>query len=91
MFSDTRGPRVEITNSIPGETNNVNMRITWSSDERANFVCLLDDVKTACGDGSTGDYTTPDLTDGKHSFTVSSVDPLGNEGRPVTVEWNTGE
>ena len=64
---------------------------TWSSNEPGTFVCLLDGVEVSCCKGTTGDYTTPDLSDGKHSFSVSSVDPLGNKGRPVTVEWETGE
>ena len=91
MFSDTQGPRVQLTNSTPRATNNPKTRITWSSNEPGTFVCLLDGVEVSCGKGTTGDYTTPDLSDGKHSFSVSSVDPLGNKGRPVTVEWETGE
>lgn len=54
-------------------------------------MCLLDGVEVPCGNGTTGEYTTPDLSDGRHSFSVSSVDPLGNKGRPVTAEWETGE
>ena len=68
MFSDTQGPRVQLTNNIPRATNNPKTRITWSSNEPGTFVCLLDGVEVSCGKGTTGDYTTPDLSDGKHSL-----------------------
>ncbi|XP_028410633.1 uncharacterized protein LOC114533322 [Dendronephthya gigantea] len=87
--TDTRGPRIQITNQVPRETKNKQTRITWSADEKGTFKCTLDDVEVPCGDGTEGDYTTPDLNDGEHTFTVESVDKVGNKGDPVSVRWNT--
>ena len=90
-MTDDTNIQFEMFSDTPRATNNSKTRITWSSNEPGTFVCLLEGVGVSCSNGTTGDYTTPDLSDGKHSFSVSSVDPLGNKGRPVTVEWETGE
>ena len=88
--SDTRGPTVQLTNRVPPQTSNPKTRITWSSSEPGKFECLLDGIKVACGSGTTGAYTTPDLNDDNHWFSVNSVDPLGNKGTPERVDWKTG-
>ena len=44
-----------------------------------------------CGRGRTGDYTTPRLPDGKHTFSVNAVDNVGNKGTPEVVNWATGK
>jgi hypothetical protein len=81
---------VQLTNRVPPQTSNPKTRITWSSSEPGKFECLLDGIKVACGSGTTGAYTTPDLNDDNHWFSVNSVDPLGNKGTPERVDWKTG-
>lgn len=43
-----------------------------------------------CGRGTDGDYTTPNLPDGKYRFEVTAVDNLGNKGTPEVVSWSKG-
>ncbi len=43
-----------------------------------------------CGSGTTGEYTTPILPQGKNTFEVTAVDHVGNKGIPKVVEWTTG-
>lgn len=91
FFSDTQGPRIQITNRVPPQTSNPRTKIAWVANEPGTFKCVLDGVEVPCGDGTSGQYTTPELPDGKHSFSVSSVDSLGNKGRPLNVNWETGK
>lgn len=82
---------MQITNSVLPQTSNPKTRITWSATEQGTFECALDGVEVSCGNGTTGQFITPDLSDGEHTFSVNSVDPLGNKGVPVTARWQTGK
>ena len=82
---------MKILNKIPRETNKPQIKIAWTSSEPGKFECMLDGIQVSCGRGVIGDYTTPELGDGKHWFTVTSVDRLGNKGKPVKVEWDVGK
>ena len=84
-------PVLKITSTNPSVTNNPKQRITWSSNEDADFECRLDGQVVDCGSGTTGTYTTPDLRDGQHTFSVNAVDDVGNKGIPKVVTWTTGK
>ncbi|CAB3983302.1 Hypothetical predicted protein [Paramuricea clavata] len=88
---DNQGPVLSITSSTPSESNSPRQRITWTSSEPATFECKINGRVVDCGSGNTGDYTTPNLPDGKHTFEVNAVDSLGNTGTPKVVEWTTDQ
>jgi hypothetical protein len=90
FFLDNQGPDLSITSSTPSKSNSPRQRITWTSSEPATFECKINGRVVDCGSGNTGDYTTPNLPDGKHTFEVNAVDGLGNTGTPKVVEWTTG-
>ena len=89
-FADTQPPVLTWTSNTPTQTNNPSQRITWDSSETATFKCTLNGRKFNCGRGTDGEYTTPNLPDGNHTFTVIPVDDLRNRGRPQVVTWSTG-
>ena len=89
-FSDNKAPEISITSNNPTATNDPRQTITWSSDEPASFECTIDGQAVDCGDGRLGRYTTSNLPDGEHTFSVSAVDEVGNKGTPKVVKWTTG-
>ena len=90
-FLDKKPPVLSITSDNPAETNNPRQRITWSSNEDADFECTLDGERVPCGSGFSGVYTTPNLPDGVHTFSVHAVDKVGNKGTPKVINWSTGK
>lgn len=91
IISDSEVPDLFITSDTPAESNSPRQTIRWTSSEQANFECTLDGQKVDCGTGTSGVYTTPNMPDGRHTFSVNAVDPLGNKGTPKVIEWNTGK
>ena len=87
---DTRGPILTYTSSNPPSINQRQV-IRWTSNEQASFKCTLDGVTTDCGKGRTGEFTSSNLPDGRHTFEVYGVDDLGNQGTPQTVSWSKGK
>ena len=81
---------MSITSNIPSENNSPRQRITWSSSEPATVECRLNGQLVSCGGGTNGQYTTPNLPDGKYTFEINSVDNLGNKGTRKVVKWTTG-
>ena len=88
---DTQEPVLTFTSNTPRQTNNPSQRITWDSSEPAKFECTLNGLNVNCGRGTRGVYTTPNLPDGDHTFTVNAVDDLGNKGTPKVISWSTGK
>ena len=88
--SDTYAPQVFLTNSVPPNTNNPKATFGWTSSEDSKFECKLDGRPVDCGSGFQGKYTTPELPDGNHMFSLNTVDSVGNKGTPVVIKWNTG-
>lgn len=88
---DKKGPGLSITSSNPVKTNNKQQTFRWTSTEPAIFKCTLNGRAVDCGQGTNGQFTTPTLPDGQHTFQVNAVDNLGNKGTPQTVRWTTGE
>jgi hypothetical protein len=89
-FADTQPPVLTWTSNTPTQTNNPSQRITWDSSEPATFECTLDGLRVNCGRGTDGEYITPNLPNGDHTFTVIPTDYLRNKGRPQVVTWSTG-
>ena len=87
---DKRGPGLTII-SINPPTTNQRQIIRWNSTESASFKCKMNGVITNCGSGRTGEFTSPNLPDGRHTFEVYAVDDLGNRGTEQVVSWSTGK
>ena len=87
---DTLAPSVFLTNSVPPRTRNPKVTFAWTSSEDSKYECKIDGKPFDCGSGSQGSYTTPELPDGKHTFSLNTVDNVGNKGTPQVVNWETG-
>ena len=87
---DRLDPVTSVTNNNPPRTSNPKYKLTWTSDERADFECRLNGEIVECGSGTSGEYTSNNLPDGRHTFELNAVDNVGNKGRPKVFNWITG-
>ncbi len=91
ICTDTRPPIVAIE-PVPQRTSNTSVTIRWTSDETAQFVCAINNSPaTNCGSGIDGEWTTPILNDGDHSFSLTAIDPIGNRAPTMRILWTVGE
>ena len=90
---DSTPPTASLTGDLPTESNNPMAVFSWKSDESAKFLCAVDDEKSAgnCGYGRYGQYVTPLLPDGEHTFYLIPEDFYGNKGPVVKHVWRTGK
>ena len=88
--SDTQAPRIFLTDSVPSKTKSTFASFAWTSSEPSKYECKLDGKPVNCGRGSHGKYSTPELPDGKHTFSLKTVDNVGNKGTPEVVNWEIG-
>ena len=91
---DTHGPKVYLTRSVRPKTNVPVQIFQWTSSEPSEFECKLDGKVVPCNpvgrSRQRGSFQTPNLPDGKHSFSISAVDDHGNKGEPKVVNWDLG-
>ena len=90
---DNNPPKVTISESFPTKTSNPVSVVRWTSDENARFKCYVDDPKNQvpCGYGKTGEWRTPRVPDGEHTFFLTAVDTLGNKGPTLSRKWFVGK
>ena len=87
---DTQASRIFLTDSVPKKTKSTVASFAWTSSEPSKYECKLDGKPVNCGRGSRGTYSTPELPDGKHTFSLNTVDNVGNKGKPEVVNWEIG-
>ena len=87
---DRRPPVVAIRGTYASKTSDPTYQIDWDTNEPADFECKLNGRVVECGEGTDGDYTTPDLPDGRHTFELNAVDKVGNRGSPQFLRWTKG-
>lgn len=82
-----------ISEPFPRKTSNSVLRIRWTSDENARFQCAVDETKNtvSCGYGKEGQWETPLLPDGEHTFYLTPRDQFGNSGPTVSRKWSVGK
>ena len=91
VIVDTRPPNVRIEPLAP-KTSRDAITIKWTSDERANYLCSIDNSPaTDCDFGIDGEWTTPRLNDGIHTFSLTAKDLVNNIAPTLTTSWTTGE
>jgi hypothetical protein len=73
---DQTGPVVTITAAPPTTTEETSATFAFTSTEGTAFRCTLDHVTVDCGPP----YTYTNLAVGRHRFTVSAADAIGNTG-----------
>ena len=87
---DTIEPATPVIGDHPGNFDgHRSTTFTFSDSEPVTFHCQVDarPVDT-CGTGSnTGSYTTPNLSDGQHTFRVYATDAVGNTSPSSEFSW----
>lgn len=65
----------------------------WVSDEEAVYECAIDlaESGTKCGSGVRGNWNSPQLSDGTHTFYIFATDRNGNQANPVEYKWEIGK
>ena len=78
---------------LPRTSTSQTETFRWASDEMAYYKCAVDDTSTFtnCGSGRTGDWTTPSLSNGEHTFYLIAKDEVGNEAPRLSHSWRIGE
>ena len=64
---DRLDPVTSVTNNNPPRTSNPKYKLTSTSDERADFECRLNGEIVECGSGTSGEYTSNNLPDSRHT------------------------
>ena len=71
-FPDQTPPTARFTDQFKPVSKKSTETFTWRADETVTFKCKVDGrQETDCGQGTDGQFTTPDLPDGEHVFQVS--------------------
>ena len=91
-FPDTNAPNVTILEPFPKKTTVPVLTVRWTSDEEAKYYCAVDDVTrpVLCGYGKEGQWTTPTMPDGEHTFFLIPEDKLGNKAPSLSRKWSIG-
>jgi hypothetical protein len=70
-FPDRTPPSLRFTDQNNPLSKETTETFTWSADETVTFKCKVDErEETDCGQGTDGEFTTPNLSDGEHVFQV---------------------
>lgn len=91
---DNVGPALKFTGKLPDDVMNKNQQtFSWTSSEYAKFTCYIDSDTNSvpCGNSKKGSWTSNELDDGPHRFTVLGTDPHGNQGPPIQHTWDIGK
>lgn len=90
---DNKNPIVYLKRPLPTTSTSQTETFRWTSDEMAYYKCAVDDTSsfTDCGSGTTGDWTTPSLSNGKHTFYVIAKDEVGNTAPTLKHTWTIGK
>ena len=96
---DNTPPSVQLDSGPNGPTNDATptFGLAEQGADFVTFVCAVDGgAYVDCGGGTTGSITTPALSDGAHSVTVSGVDLGGNvdatpDTRAFTIDTQAPE
>ena len=90
---DNKYPIVYLNEPLPRTSTSQTATFRWTSNEMAYYKCAVNDTSkfVNCGSGTTGDWTTPPLSDGKHTFYLTAKDEVGNNAPRLSHSWNIGE
>ena len=93
FFLDKVAPVLEFTDNLPNNSNVNVQKIRWTSSETAKFKCFVDSETNSipCGSGRRGSWTSPELSDGVHTFKVFGTDENGNVGETIQHTWKIGK
>ena len=80
---DTVGPTTAFTAKPGNPSNSTSPSFSFTSNEDATFVCLLDGSATPC----TPPVGYSGLQDGPHAFSVRATDAAGNTGAETIHSW----
>jgi hypothetical protein len=92
-FLDNTYPDVSLNEPLPTTSTSETATFRWTSNEMAYYKCAVDntDAFVDCGSGTTGDWTTPTLTNGAHTFYLTAKDEVGNNAPRLSHSWTIGE
>lgn len=92
-FSDNKYPSVYLMEPLPRTSSSETATFRWTSNEVAFYKCAVDDPNkfVDCGSGLTSDWTTPPLTNGRHTFYLIAKDEVGNTAPRISHSWAIGK
>lgn len=86
-FIDKTPPPAPVVSGPSGISGSPTETFTfYSAEQGVSFKCSFDSAPpVACG----SPYTVGPLSNGPHSFSVTSTDPAGNQSSPTELGWTT--
>jgi subtilisin family serine protease len=83
---DGKAPGVTITKGPKKKSKKTKATFEFKADEAATFTCELDGKAVAKAAGSCSSPTKVKVKKGKHTFTVTATDAVGNKGQ-ASLSW----